>query len=243
MLTFSELTNKRTTLCSLPLNSLCWTPCHKEQPTEVTLFLGLPDHSSVCLCLYCVCASNSATHSSAAVSLCVCFVFVQVFVLALLPSHHLQARCLARLVSVSPGDLGGLSVMGWEGISYDDCVLGRDHSTVPGHWDSCEHVVTCDANTAHISCFAFFHSNFNTSYRMISSSGDRHMWTSAHVLTSNHDSADVCSTEVLQHCWGFCLQLVLHDDQTQELHVCFYVIPGSKEKTYKFLLVCKHQIL
>lgn len=90
--------------------------------------------------------------SSVALSLCVRFVFV----LALAPSPHLQARCLARLVGVSPGDLGGLTVMGREGISNDDRVLGRDHSTVPGHRDGCQHVVTWNVNTAHVSQFAVF---------------------------------------------------------------------------------------
>lgn len=55
---------------------------------------------------------------------------------------HLHARRLARLVSVSPGDLGSLSVMGREGVSNDHCVPGSDHSTVPGHGDGCQHVVT-----------------------------------------------------------------------------------------------------
>lgn len=62
-----------------------------------------------------------------------------------------------------------------------------------------------------------------------------------HGLTSNHDSADVCSVEVLQHSWCFCLQLVLHDDQTQELHVCLYVIPGSKIKMHTFALMYQKQ--
>lgn len=75
-------------------------------------------------------------------------------VLALL--HHLQARCLGWLVSISPGDLGSLSIMGREGISDDDCVLWRDHSTVPGHRDGCQYVVTWNVNTAQFFLFCTY---------------------------------------------------------------------------------------
>lgn len=67
------------------------------------------------------------------------------------------------------------------------------------------------------------------------------MCVCVHGLTSNHDSADAGSVEVLQHRWGFCLQLVLHDDQTQELHVCLYVIPNLKKNKYTFVLMCQDQ--
>lgn len=50
--------------------------------------------------------------------------------------------CFGWLVSVSPGDLGRLSIMGREGISDDDGVLRRDHPRVPGHRDGSEYVVT-----------------------------------------------------------------------------------------------------
>lgn len=108
-----------------------------------------------CSLLLCVCLIMQA-FSSVPPFLNVCFVLEQVTMLALVPSHHLQARCLARLVSVSPGDFGGLSIMGREGISNDDCVLGRDHSTVPGHRDGCQHVVTWNENTADMSHLDFF---------------------------------------------------------------------------------------
>lgn len=49
-------------------------------------------------------------------------------------------------------------------------------------------------------------------------------------LTSDHDCADVCSAEVFQHCCGFCFQLVLHDDQTQKLHVGLNVVPSFKKR-------------
>lgn len=49
-------------------------------------------------------------------------------------------------------------------------------------------------------------------------------------LTSDHDSADVCSAEVFQHGCGFCFQLVLHDDQTQKLHVGLNVVPSFKKR-------------
>lgn len=49
-------------------------------------------------------------------------------------------------------------------------------------------------------------------------------------LTSDHDSADVCSAKVFQHCCGFCFQLVLHDDQTQKLHVGLNVVSSFKER-------------
>lgn len=45
-------------------------------------------------------------------------------------------------------------------------------------------------------------------------------------LTSDHDGADVGSAQVFQHRCGFCFQLVLHDDQTQKLHVGLNVVPS-----------------
>ena len=57
-----------------------------------------------------------------------------------------------------------------------------------------------------------------------------------YALTSNHDCADVGLAEVLQDTWSFCLQLVLHDDQTQEIHVGLYVIPVSNEDTNTLVL-------
>lgn len=62
-------------------------------------------------------------------------------------SIHLKSGCTARFVSVSPGDLGGLSIVWREGIGNYDCVLGRDHSAVAGHRDGRQHVVTCKVIT------------------------------------------------------------------------------------------------
>lgn len=53
-------------------------------------------------------------------------------------------------------------------------------------------------------------------------------------LTSDHDSADVCSAEVFQHRRGFCFQLVLHDDQAQKLHVGLNVVSSFKKHKRRF---------
>lgn len=70
--------------------------------------------------------------------------------------HHLQTGHLGWFVSISPDDLGRLSIMGRDRISDDDCVFGRNHSTVPGHWDGCQYVVTCNVHPVQISSFAQF---------------------------------------------------------------------------------------
>lgn len=70
--------------------------------------------------------------------------------------YHLKTGHLGWFVSISPGDLGRLSIMGRDCISDDDCVFWRNHSTVSGHWDSCEYVVTCKIHQVHISSFSQF---------------------------------------------------------------------------------------
>lgn len=49
-------------------------------------------------------------------------------------------------------------------------------------------------------------------------------------LTSDHDSADVCSAQVFEHRCGFCFQLVLHDDQAQKLHVGLNMVSSFKKR-------------
>lgn len=75
--------------------------------------------------------------------------------LAWAQGHHLQASCFGRLVGVSPGDLGRLSIMGREGISDDDGVLRRDHPRVPGHRDGSEYVVTWSVTVRNRFFFGF----------------------------------------------------------------------------------------
>lgn len=57
-------------------------------------------------------------------------------------------------------------------------------------------------------------------------------------LTSNHDSANVGSVKIQQHPGGFCLQLVLHNDQTQELHVGLDVISVDRRDAHVFRSMC-----
>lgn len=48
-------------------------------------------------------------------------------------------------------------------------------------------------------------------------------------VTCDHDCADVCLSEDLQYSGSLGLQLILHNDQPQELHVGLNVIPGDED--------------
>lgn len=46
--------------------------------------------------------------------------------------------------------------------------------------------------------------------------------------TCDHNGADVCLSQNLQHSGSLRFQLVLHNDQPQELHIGLYVIPKER---------------
>lgn len=91
--------------------------------------------------------------------------FVSWFVSVWTPLHHLQVSRFGWLVSVSPGDLGRLSVMGREGVSDDDGVLRRDHPRVPGHRDGREYVVTW--NVTDIILYYYISSSVQCSSKLL----------------------------------------------------------------------------
>lgn len=154
---------------------------------------------------------------------------------------HLQPRCQRGFICISPVDLGCLTTVRRKGISDDHRVLWRNHPAITGHRDGCEHVVTLKVTQAikvrqrkvswrlHTGQPIYFYVYNIFLSLCFHSLGQMYVLICWH-LTSYHDCPNVCFLEVMQNPCCFCLQLVLHDNQTQEVHIGLYVIPSSEGK-------------
>lgn len=124
------------------------------------------------------------------------------------PECHLTA-VVCGLLSVLPGDAGGVELLRGRGLCYDDLLVRAHHPAVPGHWDGRQHVVALQGDNR----------------KWMGDAAEPERDCRGRCITSHHQCADVCLPQLLQDAGRLLLHLVLHDDQAQEVHVVLQHIP------------------